>query len=188
MAKSFRDGKYVAFTDGGARPNPGHAGHGFAIFQGSSAMDHAEEPVCTGYQYLGNNRTNNFAEYSGVLAALQTLRPLKPQHTVIATDSSLVIKQLTGFWAIRNQALKDMAKRIQMEIENHHQRVTFEHVRGHSGVPGNEYADKLATLAVTTKMSHVQWMQNLNNGADSARAIMQRLDDIERRMSRLESR
>lgn len=176
---------YIAFTDGGARPNPGHAGCGFAIYRGTGPNEHNEHPICTGYRYLGNKQTNNFAEYNGVLEALQTIRTIKPKSTVIATDSALVIKQLTGIWKIHDPKLKHLADQIKREI-NHHDRVTFQHVRGHRGVPGNESADKLATLALTTKTSNIDWIENPTD-SEGDRNIIQRLRDIERRVQRLES-
>src|SRR3954447_19521740 len=54
----------VAHVDGGARGNPGPAGYGVHI-QDANGKTITELSV-----YLGH-RTNNFAEYSGLLAALE---------------------------------------------------------------------------------------------------------------------
>src|SRR5512146_1353124 len=54
----------VAHIDGGARGNPGPAGYGVVL------EDETGRPVAALSKYLGR-RTNNYAEYSGLLAALQ---------------------------------------------------------------------------------------------------------------------
>src|SRR5437899_481315 len=54
----------VAHVDGGARGNPGPAGYGVHI------QDAKGETIAELSVYLGH-RTNNFAEYSGLLAALE---------------------------------------------------------------------------------------------------------------------
>jgi probable phosphoglycerate mutase len=55
---------HTAHVDGGARGNPGPAGYGVAI------QDAAGRPVAELSEYLGH-RTNNYAEYQGLLAALR---------------------------------------------------------------------------------------------------------------------
>ena len=53
----------MAYIDGGARGNPGPAGYGVVI------EDEVGRPVAELSEYLGR-QTNNYAEYSGLLAAL----------------------------------------------------------------------------------------------------------------------
>src|SRR5215813_8356030 len=60
---SAEQGYLVANIDGGARGNPGPAGYGVVI------EDEVGRPVMELSEYLGR-QTNNFAEYSGLLAAL----------------------------------------------------------------------------------------------------------------------
>ena len=54
----------VAFSDGGARGNPGPSGYGVVI------QDEAGKKVAALSEYLGH-QTNNFAEYQGLIAALE---------------------------------------------------------------------------------------------------------------------
>src|SRR3974377_1965990 len=54
----------VAHPDGGARGNPGPAGYGVVI------EDETGRKVATLSEYLGH-QTNNFAEYQGLIAALE---------------------------------------------------------------------------------------------------------------------
>src|SRR5262249_2850764 len=65
---SLDQGYLVANIDGGARGNPGPAGYGVVI------EDEVGRPVAELSEFLGR-QTNNYAEYSGLLAALNyTLR------------------------------------------------------------------------------------------------------------------
>jgi len=59
--------KIIAYTDGGARGNPGPAAIGVHV------IDEAGAVVTEVSETIGNS-TNNFAEYHGVLRALQTLK------------------------------------------------------------------------------------------------------------------
>ena len=54
----------IAHSDGGARGNPGPAGYGVVI------QDEKGQKVAALSQYLGH-QTNNFAEYQGLIAALE---------------------------------------------------------------------------------------------------------------------
>src|SRR5450631_2787543 len=80
-------GSLVAHIDGGARGNPGPAGYGVAI------QDEAGRPVAELSEYLGK-QTNNYAEYSGLLAALTYA--LKHGHKALKvfSDSELMVKQI----------------------------------------------------------------------------------------------
>ena len=53
--------------DGGSRGNPGRAGCGFVILTSKSN----DTPICYDYKYLGNNVTNNYAEYNGLIMGLE---------------------------------------------------------------------------------------------------------------------
>src|SRR5581483_2469271 len=54
----------VAHVDGGARGNPGPAGYGVVL------QDQSGRRIAALSEYLGH-QTNNFAEYNGLIAALE---------------------------------------------------------------------------------------------------------------------
>lgn len=91
----------VAHIDGGARGNPGPAGFGVMIH------DEAGRPVAELSEYLGK-QTNNYAEYSGLLAALTYA--LKHGHKIlrVLSDSELMVKQIKGQYKVNNPALKEL--------------------------------------------------------------------------------
>lgn len=135
----------IAYTDGGARGNPGPAASGVYITNATN------EKIKEVKEALGNG-TNNFAEYYGVLLALQTFKQLYGKNTKnmqfeIRLDSELVKKQLNNEYQIKEPGL------VPMFIEIHNLRVAsfpnlfFTHVRRSL----NKEADRLVNEALDGK-------------------------------------
>ena len=80
-----KSGAHTAHVDGGARGNPGPAGYGVVIH------DPAHKKVAELSQYLGH-RTNNYAEYRGLLAALRYAIAHHIQFLKIISDSELMVR------------------------------------------------------------------------------------------------
>jgi ribonuclease HI len=132
--------KLEAYIDGGSRGNPGEAGIG-VYFPG----------VVRIAEYLGTG-TNNFAEYSALLAALRFAVFSHCEELKVFADSELVVKQIKGEYQVRNEAIRlsyDSALRWMKLIP----RFSISHVRREE----NKEADKLANLAMDTRRNSVQW-------------------------------
>ena len=85
-----KDDAYLVFhIDGGARGNPGPAGYGVLV------EDEAGKRVDALSAYLGA-QTNNFAEYSGLVAALEYAIEHKVRAAKVYSDSELLVKQIKG--------------------------------------------------------------------------------------------
>ena len=125
----------VAHIDGGARGNPGPAGYGVVV------EDSRGRPVAELCQYLGH-RTNNFAEYSGLLAALEYATAHHSALKVLS-DSELLVKQLKGQYKVRHPELKQLYERAQSMIRRL-EWFQVEHVRREK----NRDADRLANQAM----------------------------------------
>lgn len=126
----------IAHTDGGARGNPGPAGYGVAI------QDSAGKRVAGLSQYLGH-RTNNFAEYQALIAALEYAVEHGPKALKVISDSELLVRQIKGIYKVKEPTLRDLHARAKELIS---QLDWFEigHVlRGH-----NQEADRLANEAM----------------------------------------
>jgi ribonuclease HI len=125
------------FSDGGARGNPGHAASAYVIYD-------SEEVISQNSKYLGI-ATNNVAEYSGVILALEALLEmnLKDDEVSFRMDSELVVKQLTGVYRIKNADLMDLSikvkKLLNTLLETKNLKITFTHVPRSQ----NALADKL---------------------------------------------
>jgi ribonuclease HI len=136
MTDAAHSGGIVAYCDGGSRGNPGPSGYGVSI------EDTAGHPIADLSEFLGV-KTNNFAEYSGLLAALEyALAHGYPQLRVIA-DSELMVKQMKGQYRVNSPELRPLweeAKRRVAGLE----RFEIQHVlRGK-----NKRADALANQAM----------------------------------------
>ncbi len=128
-------------TDGGSRGNPGHAGYGFVI------LDSQNNIVHKGSQYLGI-KTNNEAEYQGLLAALTWLKTFSSSTQItkvtVYMDSQLIVRQVQGFYKVKADNLRPIFSQVQSLLSSFSFPVNFSHVTRDK----NTLADKLANLAM----------------------------------------
>jgi probable phosphoglycerate mutase len=97
---------YIVRTDGAARGNPGPASLGAALFDLArpDARDDRAVPDASISDYLGV-QTNNVAEYTGVVRALELARELGAREVHLLLDSKLIVEQLTGRWRVKDAKL-----------------------------------------------------------------------------------
>jgi ribonuclease HI len=128
----------IVYTDGACSGNPGAGGWAYRIEWPDGTVEEAAgaEPATT----------NNREELKAVREALRAIRARigddPDWRIVVRTDSLGVINWLTRKWK-RNKNL-DLFPTIDPLVDR---RVHFEHVRGHSGDPGNDRVDELAVAA-----------------------------------------
>jgi ribonuclease HI len=127
--------KICLFTDGASSGNPGPSGIGVLLRYG----EHEKEIS----KYIGD-ATNNIAELKAIEAGLSALNntdiPVR-----LFTDSNYAYGLLVLNWKARkNQEVVESIKKIMDRFKD----LQIIKVRGHSGHPGNERADYLATSAV----------------------------------------
>src|SRR5580693_2056492 len=119
----------VAFSDGGARGNPGPSGYGVVI------QDEAGRKV---------------AAYQGLIAALEYAVAHGHKALKVISDSELLVRQIKGIYKVKNAVLQDLhgrAKELIAKLEW----FSIGHVlRGH-----NEEADRLANAAMDKGMGRV---------------------------------
>src|SRR5476651_49029 len=90
-----------AHCDGGARGNPGPAGFG-ALIQDADGNVLAELSEFLGIQ------TNNFAEYSGLLASLDFALANGHRRLRVVSDSELMVKQIQGKYQVKSPVLRPL--------------------------------------------------------------------------------
>ncbi len=138
MAGKQVAGKLVVEADGGSRGNPGPAGYGAVVRDADSGTVLAERSESLG------TTTNNVAEYSGLIAGLETAADLAPGADVhVKMDSKLVVEQMSGRWKIKHPALQPLASRASAAARRLG-RVTYEWVPR----ARNTHADRLANQAM----------------------------------------
>ena len=93
-------------TDGAARGNPGPASLGAALYdlRRPDARDPRAVPDAWISEYLGT-QTNNVAEYTGVVRALDLAHELGAAEVHLLLDSKLIVEQLTGRWRVKDAKL-----------------------------------------------------------------------------------
>jgi len=130
----------VAYCDGGSRGNPGPAGFGVYI------QDEKGGVVAELSQYLGK-RTNNFAEYSGLLAALEFALANGHESLRVVSDSELMVKQIKGQYRVNSPELRPLYEEARRRIArlSHFQ---IQHVLREK----NRHADRLANEAMDKGM------------------------------------
>lgn len=105
-------GNVVVYCDGGSRGNPGKSAAAFVVTTRGKVIH-------KGSVFLGES-TNNVAEYSAVILALKwlvkNLSGISNEVTLIL-DSELVVRQLNGFYKVKNSKLKILFSTIK-DIEN----------------------------------------------------------------------
>ena len=134
------------YTDGGCRGNPGPGGWGVLM-----RYKEKEKELWGGEL----NTTNNRMELMAAISGLETLK--RPCKVRIVTDSQYLRQGITewihnwikrGWKTASNSPVKnaDLWQRLHQATRQHE--VEWHWVRGHSGHPGNEAADRLANRGI----------------------------------------
>jgi len=135
---------FVIRTDGAARGNPGPASSGAALYDLArpDARDDRAAPDASISAYLGI-QTNNVAEYTAVVRALELAAELGAREVHLLLDSKLIVEQLAGRWRVKDSKLIPLwtaARRSLADFD----RWSATHVPRAQ----NSVADALANLAI----------------------------------------
>lgn len=98
-----------AHCDGGSRGNPGPAGYGAVITDAGGAV------LAELSEFLGR-RTNNFAEYSGLLAVLDWALANGHSRVKVVSDSELMVKQVQGKYKVNSVDLKPLWLEVRARV------------------------------------------------------------------------
>jgi aryl-alcohol dehydrogenase-like predicted oxidoreductase/ribonuclease HI len=124
------------FTDGGARGNPGPAAFGYVL-------EAEDGTVLAAHGEAIGVATNNVAEYRGLVAGLERAAELQVGEVEVVSDSELLVKQMTGEYRVKNEALRALsleAARLARRVGE----VRYTAVRREQ----NELADRLVNEAL----------------------------------------
>lgn len=121
--------------DGASKGNPGPSGIGVVITENG-------KPVKNIYRYIGE-ATNNIAEYSALIAALEESLLLGAHCLSIKTDSELLYRQITKVYKVRHPNIIGLYAQAQ-RLMSGFSRVSVNHVPREL----NKEADKLANKAI----------------------------------------
>jgi ribonuclease HI len=137
VAEAGRGRRLLIHTDGAARGNPGPSGLGAILRDAETGETVAELAT-----YLGV-RTNNYAEWTAVEAALQKALELGATRVDLRMDSQLVARQITGIYRVKHADLKPIHARVMALLA----RLDGYSV-GHVPRELNKDADRLSNVAI----------------------------------------
>lgn len=122
----------VCHTDGACSGNPGPASIGVVIRQNGKIIKEIAKPI--------GEATNNIAEYTALIYALQEALMLKASDVKIFTDSELMYKQVIGVYKVKHDNIKQLFEQVRHLIKGL-KCFEIQHVPREQ----NKDADKLAT-------------------------------------------
>jgi len=140
-------GKYIIYTDGASRGNPGPAGAGVVV------LDSKKNPLKKLSKFLGK-KTNNEAEYLALIWALEKFKALfgkkkaKSSKIELRTDSELVANQMNGEFKIEEEKLQKLFLRL-WNLRLDFTKVEIKHVPREK----NKKADRLANEALDKELN-----------------------------------
>jgi len=139
--------KIIIYTDGGSRGNPGRAAVGVVF------CNEKRQLIKKYFDYLGDNLTNNEAEYKAVIFALKKFKSLfgkklaKNSEIEIRSDSELLVKQLNGKYKVLDSKIQPLFLEI-WNLRFDFQEIKFKYIDRKK----NAEADKLVNQALDEKI------------------------------------
>ena len=129
----------IGFTmnfDGCSKGNPGLSGAGAVIYYNN-------DEIWSGTFFVGENATNNHAEYAGLILGLQQALEFNIKTLLVKGDSLLIINHMTGIYKCNSPNLIDLYERAK-ELENKFEVVKYQHVFRNL----NKRSDDLSNIAI----------------------------------------
>ncbi|MDD5205930.1 MAG: ribonuclease HI family protein, partial [Desulfobacterales bacterium] len=129
------DKELIAYIDGAARGNPGPASIGIVLYESDSTiLREISEPL--------GQATNNQAEYTALIRALEEAISLGAARIRVYSDSELIVKQVRGQYKVKDEKLKILNEKVQKLLNNIRLSISC------IGREDNKRADKLANEAL----------------------------------------
>lgn len=129
----------TVYTDGASRGNPGLAGIGLVFF-GSDGQE-----IKRMHRFLGT-ATNNVAEYTALLTALEQAQTMHVGRLNVFSDSELMVRQMNGEYRVRDEKLIPLYEQAR-QLASKLNKVTYTHVPRSR----NKIADQLANQAIDSR-------------------------------------
>jgi ribonuclease HI len=136
--------EFIINVDGASRGNPGEASYGFVIVERGGKTVHEES------RYIGQT-TNNVAEYTALVKALEFAAKKKIASVEIRSDSQLLVRQILGEYKVKSENIEALYRRCRDLLRNF-QWYEIKHVPREE----NKRADKLANQALDKRKAKVE--------------------------------
>lgn len=130
------------YIDGSSIGNPGDSGIGVIFANEDVTLKNISK-------YIGK-QTNNFAEYTALVFALQEALIMKAASIKIFSDSELLCKQLNGEYRVKSDNIKNLFEQA-INLLKGFKNYNITHIPREQ----NRGADKLARLAIKEKNTYI---------------------------------
>lgn len=128
------------FIDGASRGNPGPSGIGIVF------CDDGKNIIKKLFKFIGN-ATNNIAEYTALIYALQEALIDRYENIIVRSDSELLTRQLRGEYRVKNENLKPYYEQF-MHLSRGFNKIEIVSIDRKE----NTQADKLANKAIDLRI------------------------------------
>lgn len=146
--------KIIAHIDGGSRGNPGPAAAGFTLADSTGTQIQAKA------FFLGEV-TNNIAEYTSFLKALEAAQQAGAEQLTVFSDSELLVRQINGQYKVKSEKIRPLFQKA-VSLLNGFKSWQVSHIPREK----NQQADKLVNQALNLKhdveLKRKSVMQNQN--------------------------
>ena len=135
--------KFIIYTDGGSRGNPGSGAIGVII------CNEKEQELKKYGEYLGENLTNNEVEYQAVIFSLKKFKALfgkklaENTEIEIRCDSEFLVSQVNGEYKILDEKIQKLFLEL-WNLRLDFKKTKFKHISREK----NKEADKLVNEAL----------------------------------------
>jgi len=137
--------KIVAYTDGASRGNPGPAAAGFILTNSAGTQLQAKA------SFLGRT-TNNIAEYTAVVKALEAAKHIGAKQIRLFSDSELLVKQINGQYKVKSEQIKPLFRQI-FDLLDEFQSWKVRHVSREKNLQADRLVNKALNLGKDVQMN-----------------------------------
>jgi phosphoribosylglycinamide formyltransferase-1 len=131
--------KIIAHIDGGSRGNPGPAAAGFTLTDSSGTQ-------LEGKGFFLGKATNNIAEYTGFLKALEAAKQAGAEQLTVFSDSELLVRQINGQYKVKSEQIRPLFQKA-VNLLDEFKSWQVSHIPREK----NQQADKLVNQALNLK-------------------------------------
>jgi formyltetrahydrofolate-dependent phosphoribosylglycinamide formyltransferase len=144
---SKRVRKIIAYTDGASRGNPGPAAAGFILTEPGGTQLQAEA------MFLGRT-TNNVAEYTAVVKALEAAKQIGAKQIKLFSDSELLVKQINGQYKVKSEQIRPLFRQT-FDLLDHFQNWKVQHVTRDKNQQADSLVNKALNLGTDVQVNSV---------------------------------
>jgi len=126
---------FILYFDGSSKNNPGRGGAGAVLYQKTDK----ETEIFAFSHFVGENVTNNAAEYTGLIIGLTECLKRGVKNLCVKGDSLLVIQQMRGVYKVKSENLRGLYTQAK-DLASQFETIEFRHVYREE----NKRADELS--------------------------------------------